>query len=140
MDVAPQRAAKSSDGPACSTWNIPLQEADAICAKVNKKTEASRARILAADDGPPRPGDKVRDEFLELVIYRNEIPAVANFLHEFYNSGSGVIGLAPNVFVAEGTASEVFRHDSGERLKKCLLASRAVYFVYRDGQWLNGHN
>ena len=115
-------------------------EADAIRTKVNRKLTASMARILAADDGPPRAGDKALDEFLELVIYGNEVPAVANFLHEFYNSGSGVIRLTPNVLVAEGTVGEVFRHDFDESLKKCLLACRAGYFVYRDGQWLNGHD
>jgi len=49
-----------------------------IIAEVNAELEESMARIRAAGE-PVRQGDKAHDDFLELVIYGNKVPAVANF-------------------------------------------------------------
>ena len=113
-------------------------EPDDVFAKVRNKLAASMARI-AADPGPPMASDKAQDEFLELVIYGNEVPAVADFLHKFYDSGTPVISCRFDVLVAGGAVGEVFRYDFAEPLKKALFACRAGYFVNRDGQWLNSH-
>ena len=119
--------------------NAVESEADEIRTKVNTNLAASMLRIAAADDGPPMASDAAQDEFLELVIYGNEVPAVADFLRQFYDSGKAVIHCRWDSLMTEGAVSKVLRYDFDERLKEALLACRAGYFVYRDGQWLNGH-
>lgn len=94
--------------------------------------------MLAAGE-PQHQGDKAHDEFLELVIYGNKVPAVANFLHEFYNASSGVIKVCVDPLMTSRAMREVFRYNLRESLKKTLLACRADYWVCRDGEWLNGH-
>ena len=110
-----------------------------ICAEVNARLAECMTRILANGGDEPMASDAAQDEFLELVICGNKLPAVANFLHEFYDSGAPVISCRIDSLVTEGAVSEVFCYDFAEPLKKALFACRAGYFVNRDGQWLNGH-
>jgi hypothetical protein len=109
-----------------------------VIAEVNKELAESMSRISAAGEQPHQ-ADQAHDEFLELVIYGNKVPAVANFLHEFYNSGSGVIKVCIDPLMTSGAVGKVFRYDLAESLKKALLTYRAGYFVNRNGEWLNGH-
>jgi len=115
-----------------------MGEADAmaIVTEVNIELAESMARINAAGE-PTRQGDSAHDSFLELVIYGNKVAAVADFLHKFYDSGSGVIRVSLDPLVTERAMREVFRYDLAESMKEALFACRAGYFVNRDGQWLN---
>jgi len=112
------------------------QLATNIVAAVNAELAKSMAKFV---DESPMDSDKAQDEFLELVIYGNKVAEVADFLHKFYDSKTPVISCCLDPVMAERTMRKVFRYDFNERLKEALLACRAGYFVYRDGQWLNGH-
>ena len=78
---------------------------------------------------PPRQGEKARDDFLELIIYGDKVPAVADFLHQFFRSGAGVIKIRLDPLMTSRTMREVFRYDLEESLQKPLAAYRAGNFV-----------
>ena len=101
---------------------------DTVVSAVNDELAESMARIKAAGE-PPRQGDQAHDDFLELIIYGNKVPAVADFLHQFFRSGAGVISVRIDPLVTDGAMSKVFRYDLEERLQKLLTAYRAGNFI-----------
>ena len=124
-------------------------ESDEIRTKVNTNLAASMTRIAAFSNRvkhlsaafgyDPILHRTAHEELRELVIYGDKFPDVANFLHPFADKITAIICCRSDSLVTGGAVGEVFRYDIPESLKKALLACRAGYFVYRDGQWLNGH-
>jgi hypothetical protein len=96
----------------------------AIAGRVNAELAESMVRIQAAGE-PLRQGNQAHDKFLEFVIYGNKVPAVADLLHRFYDSGTGVINVRLDPLMTKRAMREVFRYDLNELLKKVLLACRA---------------
>jgi len=115
-----------------------MTSASTVSVEVSAELAECLARTNAAGKTPIARGS-AQDEFLERVICGNKVPAVANFLHQFYDPGAAVIRCRIDVLVTNGAMSKVLRYDFTESLKKALLACRAGYFVNRDGKWLDGH-
>ena len=99
-----------------------------IVTEVNTELAESIAQMHAAGE-PTRQGDTAHDEFLELVICGNKVPAVADFLHQVFRFGAGVIDVRVDPHMTSRAMREVFRYDLEGSLQKLLAACRAGNFV-----------
>lgn len=107
-----------------------------IITEVSAELATSLAK-LAGDK--PMASDKAQDEFLELVIYGNKVPAVAKFLHQFFNSGAAVIHCALDPLWTESAMKKVFCYHLDKRVERVLAACRTGDFVSWNGQGVECH-
>ena len=105
-----------------------------IAAKVNAEM-AKRLINLS-----PMPSDQAQDEFLELLIYADMVPAVAKALQQFFNLGLPVIVSTVDTQATELAGQLIVRYDLHETVKGLLLAARASDFVHGDLQGINRHS
>jgi hypothetical protein len=99
-----------------------------IVAKVSSKLAESMVPTGDSRE-PPRQSDKARDDFLELIIYGNKAPAVADFFHQFFRAGAGVITFRIDPLMTNQAIREFFRYNLEESLQKLLAAFRARNWV-----------
>lgn len=95
----------------------------AISAKVN----AEMAKRPKYDD--PMASDQAQSELFEFVIYANELPAVADFLHEFLKLGAPVMICDIDRLMTDRAGKPVFTYHINDAVKSVLEACRTGNFV-----------
>ena len=97
---------------------------DVIIADVNSWL-AERARPWET----PMASDKAHNKFLELVVYANKVPAVAERLQQIANLGAGIMLCDLDKAATAAAGKAVFHYHLHERADQLLLACRAGDFV-----------
>ena len=84
--------------------------------------------------------DQAEAELFEFVIYSNELPAVADFLHKFLKLGAPVMICDIDRLMTDRTGKSIFTYHIYDAVKSVLEACRAGDFVNGYMCKVNCHN
>jgi hypothetical protein len=86
------------------------------------------------------PSDIPQRELLELVIYAEEVPAVAERLKQFLNIGAAIMICDADEIATAAAGKTIFSYHIEDTMKRLLLACRAGNFIDGDLQNVDRHS
>lgn len=104
-----------------------LEKGMDLASEINTELAKYTSQIYAKG-GPELPVDDAQEKLMELVIYGNKVPAVAEFLQQLFQSGAPVICGSVDPDGPDLSRKRNFRFHLDERVERVLHACRTGDF------------